>query len=332
MPPQSESAEELFFAHNPRPRNYEVVTRDALAFVNHHNVKRRSVVLVTSGGTTVPLEQNTVRFIDNFSSGTRGATSAEHFLHQDYAVVFMHRHGSRMPFARNVTHSADAWTALAKHQSPASRLLVELQQDMAESSTKFDDVCQDRRLLLLDFTTVTEYTWLLRGVAEAMRPLGNRAMIYLAAAVSDFYIPHDQLSHHKIQSSQSEHSKSHPIVGEQAGAVVHDGKLTVTLLPVPKFLASVVEQWAPDAMIVTFKLETDSNILIRKARESLSKYRHDLVIGNMLATRASQVVMVSADSDPRWVDTTNDESVIEALFVPEVIRLHEDFLRRSTWT
>lgn len=32
------------------------------------------------GGTTVPLEKNTVRFIDNFSSGARGAASAEHFL------------------------------------------------------------------------------------------------------------------------------------------------------------------------------------------------------------------------------------------------------------
>lgn len=38
------------------------------------------VVLVTSGGTTVPLERNCVRFLDNFSQGTRGALSAEAFL------------------------------------------------------------------------------------------------------------------------------------------------------------------------------------------------------------------------------------------------------------
>ena len=29
----------------------------------------KPLVLVTSGGTTVPLEMNTVRFIDNFSTG-----------------------------------------------------------------------------------------------------------------------------------------------------------------------------------------------------------------------------------------------------------------------
>ena len=35
------------------------------------------VVLVTSGGTAVPLEHQTVRFLDNFSTGSRGALSTE---------------------------------------------------------------------------------------------------------------------------------------------------------------------------------------------------------------------------------------------------------------
>jgi phosphopantothenate-cysteine ligase len=40
----------------------------------------RPLVCVTAGGTTVPLERNCVRFIDNFSKGTRGALSVEQFL------------------------------------------------------------------------------------------------------------------------------------------------------------------------------------------------------------------------------------------------------------
>lgn len=36
-----------------------------------------NVVLVTSGGTVVPLEKNTVRSIVNFSTGSRGAKSTE---------------------------------------------------------------------------------------------------------------------------------------------------------------------------------------------------------------------------------------------------------------
>ena len=46
-------------------------------FVEDNARKGRRVVVVTSGGTTVPLERNTVRFIDNFSTGSRGAHSAE---------------------------------------------------------------------------------------------------------------------------------------------------------------------------------------------------------------------------------------------------------------
>jgi len=34
----------------------------------------------------IPLERNTVRFVDHFSAGTRGSVSAEYFLEQGYAV------------------------------------------------------------------------------------------------------------------------------------------------------------------------------------------------------------------------------------------------------
>jgi phosphopantothenate-cysteine ligase len=44
-----------------------------------------------SGGTTVPLEHNTVRFVDNFSAGTRGSASAEYFLEKSYVVIFIYR-------------------------------------------------------------------------------------------------------------------------------------------------------------------------------------------------------------------------------------------------
>ena len=37
----------------------------------------QEIVLVTSGGTAVPLEKHTVRFLDNFSTGNRGALSSE---------------------------------------------------------------------------------------------------------------------------------------------------------------------------------------------------------------------------------------------------------------
>ena len=62
------------------------------------------------GGTIVPLEKNTVRFIDNFSTGSRGAASAEYFLAQ--GCVSFHKFARTVcltyvlfhKFARTVCH------------------------------------------------------------------------------------------------------------------------------------------------------------------------------------------------------------------------------------
>ncbi|VDK65121.1 unnamed protein product [Anisakis simplex] len=48
---------------------------DLDGFLKRNSANR--IALVTSGGTRVPLEKNAVRFIDNFSMGTRGSASAE---------------------------------------------------------------------------------------------------------------------------------------------------------------------------------------------------------------------------------------------------------------
>jgi phosphopantothenate-cysteine ligase len=68
-------------------------------FIATQQSSNTPVVLVTSGGTIVPLEKNMVRFIDNFSKGARGAASAESFLAEGFAVIFLHRKGSLMPFS-----------------------------------------------------------------------------------------------------------------------------------------------------------------------------------------------------------------------------------------
>ena len=47
------------------------------------------------GGTIIPLEKNTVRFIDNFSTGNRGAASSEYFLAQGYVASLDLRTPSR---------------------------------------------------------------------------------------------------------------------------------------------------------------------------------------------------------------------------------------------
>ncbi|KAK7684752.1 hypothetical protein QCA50_011994 [Cerrena zonata] len=83
------SDEDKYFKTHKPPSYLGEISDQVSEFIEHHKkVTGKKVVLVTSGGTTVPLENNTVRFIDNFSAGTRGATSAEYFLENDYAPIY----------------------------------------------------------------------------------------------------------------------------------------------------------------------------------------------------------------------------------------------------
>lgn len=52
------------------------------------------------------------------------------------------------------------------------------------------------------------------------------------------------------------------------------GAPTISLQLVPKMLAPLVSLWVPEAFVVSFKLETDENLLITKSRDSLNKYKH----------------------------------------------------------
>lgn len=284
-----------YFTENPTPKNlskHEALVRE---FVDYHLSTNPDVriVLVTSGGTTVPLENQTVRFIDNFSAGTRGATSAEYFLREGYAVIFLHREFSLLPYSRHYSHNTNCFLDFMDESSDGNVVVAEeYQKKMKQVLEQYQYAKKNRLLLLLPFTTITEYLFELRSLANLLQPAGSRAVFYLAAAVSDFFIPRDRLEEHKIQSSDLQNGKK---TGE--------GKqLVVELDPVPKFLTTLISQWAPrGSLIVSFKLETDPDLLVSKAQQALHKYGHDLVIGNLLATRKWEVVFITKDGKERWI-------------------------------
>ena len=264
---------EAYFASATEPERLPGV-RTALAdFVRQH--ADRKIALVTSGGTTVPLEKNTVRFIDNFSTGNRGASSAEQFLKADYAVVFMHRRHSAFPFARRFTPPAlSAQELLRRAGTEAHAALV--------TAAAAEYAQYEPRLLALPFQSVDEYLHLLRAACQALAPAGPRALLYLAAAVSDFFVPAHELATHKIQSGGS-------------GGGSADGGLTLQLRPVPKLLAAIkrgdggAAGWAPRALLVSFKLETNEAILKAKAAAAIAKYGVDVVVANRLQTYHHEV-------------------------------------------
>lgn len=130
---------------------------------------------------------------------------------------------------------------------------------LAPILAKYKIAQETNKILYINFTSVVDYMWLLRAACECLAAFEKRALLYLAAAVSDFYIPSDMMPTHKMQSGH--------------------GAPTISLQLVPKMLAPLVSLWVPNAFVVSFKLETDENLLIVKSRDSLNKYKHKVGYG-----------------------------------------------------
>lgn len=314
----AEIAERDYFTENTPPPALREHTSLAEDFINSHATAGRRVVLVTSGGTTVPLERQTVRFIDNFSAGTRGATSAEYFLESGYAVIFLHRQFSLQPYSRHYSHATDCFLDFL-HEGLDGNIVAneEYREMMLSVLRKYNSAKAKNLLLTLPFTTINDYLWVLRAVSQLMRPLGPHGLLYLAAAVSDFFVPPERMVEHKIQSTNAadthpQASKPQPSPLENEDEETFDNfdssptiprskRLIIDLDPVPKFLKNLVDGWAPEGMIVSFKLETDPDILVHKAQYSLTRYQHHLVIGNLLSTRKWEVVFVAPGKKDAWI-------------------------------
>ena len=68
--------------------------------------------------------------------------------------------------------------------------------------------------------------------------------------------------------------------------------------------------------------------MIEKARGSLIKYQHQLVIGNLLNTRKTEVVLVT-EKNETWVSTNGKDIEIESLIIPECIELHQKRMKEG---
>lgn len=299
------SAEELYFANTKAPNYLPEIEIEVGNFVNFHKASERKIAIVTSGGTTVPLENNTVRFIDNFSAGTRGSISAEYLLAHGYCVIFVHREFSLKPYSQHYSNHS-ILDLLEIDASGQPKVKEVFQKGLANDLVLYEKAKRENLLLEVPFTTVNQYLYTLRMISSEVQPFNERALFYLAAAVSDFFLPMSKLSEHKIQSNGM-------------------AKLVVDLDPVPKFLNTLAKSWTSGAMIVSFKLETDKILLLGKCRDALKKYGHQLVIGNLLQTRKDEIYLVGPDFEKHVVRPT-ETAIIEEVFLPYVIELHGKYM------
>ncbi|GAX19759.1 phosphopantothenate-cysteine ligase [Fistulifera solaris] len=337
-------------------------------FVAQHAVHHRPLAVVTSGGTVADLELNSVRCLDNFSTGLRGAIAVEDFLKRGYAVVHLQRTGSAAPYARvlsqylglpaanqslsveslgklfairgedededmvqSVLHG-DPWLSepadevtsngRKKQQQPDELSLhrglifsSHIQRMLRERSCALSE----GRLLTINFRSVEDYLGKLELCATTLRDCNSLALFFLAAAVSDFYIPYEERSEHKLQSA--------------------DGALVLRLSPVPKRMGSIRQEWAPNSFVVSFKLETDHALLRQKAECAVAKYGCHMVIGNILRTRHEKVSILKPPNFKHVTNNTHDWSfeeisrpasaqvdTLESAIIDSVVQAHFEYI------
>uniref|UniRef100_A0A2N9G700 DNA/pantothenate metabolism flavoprotein C-terminal domain-containing protein n=1 Tax=Fagus sylvatica TaxID=28930 RepID=A0A2N9G700_FAGSY len=165
-------------------------------------------------------------------------------------------------------------------------------------------------LLKLPFTTIFEYLQMLQMVATSLRSLGAHAVFYLAAAVSDFYVPWQSMAEHKIQSAS--------------------GPLDMRLVQVPKMLLVLRKNWAPMAFCISFKLETDIKILLEKADMALKKYKMHMVVANELLTRKDEVVVVTSNEKISVCrDKTQVGDVVENPLIRLIVERHSAYVENT---
>ena len=306
-------------------------------FILLHSSHNRPIVLVTSGGTQTQLEKNAVRYIDNFSTGYRGSISTEHFLQKGYAVLHLWRQGSSSPF----THTLNKKLGLKYNEAfnySCMDLLLDLSRDDNQDDANDVDYPRLHPRLVYDaeirkmirernrvydsgllhtipFVTIDEYLEKLQCCCESLQNYGPMVLIYLAAAVSDYWIPPDQRSTHKIST-----------VNES---------LTLNLQPVPKKIRCIRDTWCPKAFVISFKLETDEAILDTKAYNAILKYGSHCVIANLLHTRHDVVYIITPNSQTEKkyskLEIHNKETKsMEEQLVENVIEKHLEYISNET--
>ncbi|KAI9520951.1 hypothetical protein NQZ68_010652 [Dissostichus eleginoides] len=159
------------------PCHVDEVKEKMAAFASLHAAAGRRVVLITSGGTKVPLESRTVRFLDNFSSGRRGASSAEYFMDSGYAVIFLHRHRSLYPYSRvfSTINMLDALMFRGEEEASSGEVVVNQQvlPNIAKALKRYQEVKEGNLLLPIEFSTLSEYLHLLKAAAQALGAIGT---------------------------------------------------------------------------------------------------------------------------------------------------------------
>ncbi|KDO43119.1 hypothetical protein CISIN_1g021381mg [Citrus sinensis] len=226
-----------------------------------------------------------------------------------YAVIFLYRRGTCEPYCSSLPDDAFLECFEVTEES-AVQVCQPYSEAVKRAIRDHHAAVAGGLLLKLPFTTIFEYLQMLQMIAVSSRSLGPCSMFYLAAAVSDFYVPWKSMAEHKIQSGS--------------------GPLDMQLLQVPKMLSVLRKEWAPMAFCISFKLETDAEILLEKADMARKKYGMHAVVANELLSRKEQVVVVTNNGKiPVYRDKTSSDSDVEKPLTKLLVDRHSVYIKDS---
>jgi phosphopantothenate---cysteine ligase (ATP) len=210
-----------------------------------------------------------------FKSTNLYSSIARQFLEKGYRVIFLSRAGSIMPFTKVLRRACPTnlgFELLSKISTENGLFSLQIDPSLQEELQSYEK--NKSNLFYVPFSTVDDYLAHLEAISQLLDRVYSSdgcdfrtsVLFYLAAAVSDFYLPPHKLSEHKIQSG--------------AGLVLE-------LEQVPKMLPILTSTWAPRSYVVSFKLETERSLVVEKATRAIQNYGVHSVVANQLQVSPS---------------------------------------------
>lgn len=199
-------------------------------------------VLVTSGGTSVPIDA--VRELTNFSMGTTGAMIAEEFLRRGDLVTYLHTKRARIPFVREL------------QLDPAKDIELELER-IRELALLYKKIVPHLKLLAVG--NFDEYRASVAQVLEESLP----DAVISVAAVSDFGV---DLSHIDTRSK---------LASDQ-------GPTKLDLVRLPKIISTVRRISRGSFLVgFKLEVNVAPDLVVERAYLAMLRSKQDLTVANV---------------------------------------------------
>ncbi|CAG9483364.1 phosphopantothenoylcysteine synthetase, putative [Plasmodium vivax] len=294
-----------FFAGELRPNDLSDVLKKIQSELLREEASQ--IILITSGGTKVPVEKVPIRHVENFSTGKRGAHMCEYFLKKNKKVIFLHRRGSFMPFECHLRCAARMDTVRVVDGHVTLNLSEEETNAVVNDAKSYEQFRQN--LLCIPFESIFDYGFYLTAICDLLnedwrgRQIGDTTpeevkpngasplphLIILSAAVSDFYIPYAELSSNKINSETNV-------------------TFSLRMQLAPKFY-KLTRKYFPLLNFCMFKLEYDEQALLNKSSERIRFA--DILVANLLHERYNSVFIFTGRDHFFKLTASNESERIE---------------------